>query len=323
MGPRRLLPTPPSRPLPMPRRVSPRVRPALRVSPRAPCRARLRRCRARPPLSSSSLTGNASAARSPLPDAVTPAPSTRALRRMWGPRFSPARSSAASLRPLPPRSRALGATKAGRPSRLHGWPPRTGSTRSRTRARTRTNRWAEIYSWPEPAYVNVGTGSSCATATFASCPYPGIPKPTTLTLTAGTALILVADFTGGCDTMVDPGCAFTAETYNIRITHCTPACAGLVCGDDGCGGSCGTCPSPETCTAAGACECAPACDAVECGSDGCGGSCGACTSGSICTEGQCVCAPSCGTAVCGDDGCGGSCGPCALDTNLLGRNLRL
>ncbi len=176
----------------------------------------------------------------------------------------------------------------------------------------------QIYSWPEPAYVNVGTGSSCATATFASCPYPGIPKPTTLTLTAGTALILVADFTGGCDTMVDPGCAFTAETYNIRITHCTPACAGLVCGDDGCGGSCGTCPSPETCTAAGACECAPACDAVECGSDGCGGSCGACTSGSICTEGQCVCAPSCGTAVCGDDGCGGSCGPCALDTICSG-----
>jgi len=176
----------------------------------------------------------------------------------------------------------------------------------------------EVLSWPESAYVNIGTGSTCSSATFVSCPFPGIPRATTLTLTAGTSLIVVANFTGGCDTAVDPGCAFTAETYRIDITQCTPKCTGLACGNDGCGGSCGTCTTGQTCTAAGACECVPSCGGAECGSDGCGGSCGVCGSESVCTEGQCVCVPSCGTAVCGDNGCGGTCGTCALDTSCSG-----
>jgi hypothetical protein len=33
---------------------------------------------------------------------------------------------------------------------------------------------------------------------------------------------------------------------------CTPACAGLACGDDGCGGSCGSCPADQLCQG-GAC----------------------------------------------------------------------
>ncbi|MBU1974496.1 MAG: hypothetical protein KKH52_03820 [Nanoarchaeota archaeon] len=36
------------------------------------------------------------------------------------------------------------------------------------------------------------------------------------------------------------------------IGVCTPSCTGKVCGDDGCGGSCGTCPADYTCSA-GAC----------------------------------------------------------------------
>jgi len=36
-------------------------------------------------------------------------------------------------------------------------------------------------------------------------------------------------------------------------TSCRPACSGKQCGSDGCGGTCGTCESSETCTA-GACE---------------------------------------------------------------------
>jgi len=51
----------------------------------------------------------------------------------------------------------------------------------------------------------------------------------------------------------------TGETYFIRVTAwdttpytmdlnvCTPDCAGKVCGDDGCGGSCGTCAAEESC----------------------------------------------------------------------------
>jgi hypothetical protein len=42
-------------------------------------------------------------------------------------------------------------------------------------------------------------------------------------------------------------------------TPCIPACEGLDCGDDGCGGTCGSCPPGQACTAAGSCE------AHECG----------------------------------------------------------
>jgi hypothetical protein len=35
---------------------------------------------------------------------------------------------------------------------------------------------------------------------------------------------------------------------------CAPNCAGLACGDDGCGGSCGTCPTGEACVVGGTCQ---------------------------------------------------------------------
>jgi hypothetical protein len=46
---------------------------------------------------------------------------------------------------------------------------------------------------------------------------------------------------------------------------CTASCAGRVCGSDGCGGSCGTCPAGQTCTAAGQCQSGSTCtpDAAE------------------------------------------------------------
>ena len=35
---------------------------------------------------------------------------------------------------------------------------------------------------------------------------------------------------------------------NIQVPHgCTPQCDGMTCGDDGCGGTCGTCAEGETC----------------------------------------------------------------------------
>ena len=60
---------------------------------------------------------------------------------------------------------------------------------------------------------------------------------------------------------------------------CTPACVGKSCGDDGCGGSCGTCPDGDTCNAMGACE-GPSCVV---NSD--------CVAGEVCQEGQCMAAP--------------------------------
>jgi hypothetical protein len=74
---------------------------------------------------------------------------------------------------------------------------------------------------------------------------------------------------------------------------CNPACSGKQCGDDGCGGSCGSCSSGTSCSASGTCvaptpSCTPACSGKQCGDDGCGGSCGSCSSGYSC-DGNGVC----------------------------------
>lgn len=63
----------------------------------------------------------------------------------------------------------------------------------------------------------------------------------------------------------------------------TPLCAGRSCGDDGCGGSCGTCAEGLTCTAGACVACTPSCEGKSCGDDGCGGSCGACRDGGAST----------------------------------------
>ncbi len=89
---------------------------------------------------------------------------------------------------------------------------------------------------------------------------------------------------------------------------CVPDCAGPAgpkeCGDDGCGGSCGTCTNtcdpcgvmggpyedPELCMPDGICAqvCCPlCCDDLACGDDGCGGACGMCAEGEVCVQNQC------------------------------------
>jgi hypothetical protein len=117
-----------------------------------------------------------------------------------------------------------------------------------------------------------------------------------------------------CDDLEDGICAGGCAS-DPDCESCTPDCSGRACGDNGCGGSCGTCALSEECTAAGACEavCVPQCDGRACGDDGCGGSCGGCGTGRRCTEsGACeeICVPSCGGRECGDNGCGGLCGTC-------------
>ena len=49
-----------------------------------------------------------------------------------------------------------------------------------------------------------------------------------------------------------------------------PNCVNKQCGDDGCGGSCGTCGGAESCVN-NQCVCQPNCDGKQCGGDGCGG----------------------------------------------------
>jgi len=72
---------------------------------------------------------------------------------------------------------------------------------------------------------------------------------------------------------------------------CTPDCYGKQCGDDGCGGSCGSCGYTETCSygvCIGGSSCTPDCYGLQCGDDGCGGSCGSCSYSETCSYGSCV-----------------------------------
>jgi len=134
---------------------------------------------------------------------------------------------------------------------------------------------------------------------------------------------------GGDDTTdgnsCSPACSSneTCKDGKCVPNTCTPDCSGKTCGDNGCGGSCGTCNTGETCNAAGTCEtetCTPktcADLAKECGTfnDGCGTNleCGTCDTGKYCNAGTCevgTCTPDCSGKNCGDDGCSGSCGTC-------------
>jgi hypothetical protein len=106
---------------------------------------------------------------------------------------------------------------------------------------------------------------------------------------------------------------YQPDNAGALTVGCVPACGGRVCGDDGCGGSCGACGDDERC-ADGVCvsDCTPACGGRECGDDGCGGLCGTCGPDEACAAGVCVgCTPDCDGRECGDDGCDGTCGPCA------------
>ncbi len=98
---------------------------------------------------------------------------------------------------------------------------------------------------------------------------------------------------------------------------CQPSCIGRVCGDDGCGGTCGTCTDGKACQA-GQCVCVgndhkACCGAAVCWIDSCGATgdtVADCTFG--CKDGACqACVPQCQGKLCGADGCGGECGVCA------------
>ena len=91
-------------------------------------------------------------------------------------------------------------------------------------------------------------------------------------------------------------------TSGACAPDCTPSCGDAVCGDDGCGGSCGTCDGSETCES-GECRCdGVACvQGATCCTDTCkdltsdGDNCGAC--GTACTDGQ-RCASSTCVGIC-------------------------
>jgi hypothetical protein len=99
---------------------------------------------------------------------------------------------------------------------------------------------------------------------------------------------------------------------------CRASCEDSECGDDGCGGICGTCPDDRPYCMDGQCvtkeDCEGDCSGKQCGDDGCGSSCGSCGLLETCVDGECVCRPDCDDRECGPDGCGDTCGECDGDT---------
>jgi sugar lactone lactonase YvrE len=124
----------------------------------------------------------------------------------------------------------------------------------------------------------------------------------------------------------DDGCGGSCGTCSANsfceegfCEICELDCTGKDCGPDGCGGSCGTCDIGDECDASLCVPCEPKCEGKQCGDDGCGGVCGNCEEGMGCDgEQQCVpCVPDCTGKLCGDNGCGGSCGDCGVDCNTI------
>ena len=100
--------------------------------------------------------------------------------------------------------------------------------------------------------------------------------------------------------------------YNGNICDHAGKCQGKDCGDDNCGGTCGSCESSYICDAQGKCEYQAKCGNGNCDTDencdSCPQDC-ACKNGQVCFHRQC-CTPQCTGRECGDDNCGGLCGKC-------------
>ena len=126
--------------------------------------------------------------------------------------------------------------------------------------------------------------------------------------------------TGGSDVTQDTASPVDAEDAAAEVeVVCVPECDGKDCGDDGCGGLCGTCEDGQYCD--------HRCQWLVClpgGDPWCeGNKQWACDDngwhdyvvedcslvGQVCHDGEC-CPPDCEGKECGDDGCGGWCGWC-------------
>ena len=88
---------------------------------------------------------------------------------------------------------------------------------------------------------------------------------------------------------------FDCDTFNLDngdCGPCVPNCTQKTCGDDGCGGSCGTCSAGSYCDVASFACVVCSCGTAVCGTDPCGTPCGGCQAGFGCDGGACVaCSP--------------------------------
>jgi hypothetical protein len=99
------------------------------------------------------------------------------------------------------------------------------------------------------------------------------------------------------------------QTPSPPSATCTPHCRRKQCGNDGCGGSCGSCAAGQVCVSGTCCTPEPVTDtcAVDCGFTGCPRRCGSVTTTGACGTVACTC-PS-GEECLGNNSCAQTCEP--------------
>jgi len=172
--------------------------------------------------------------------------------------------------------------------------------------------------WVASGYCSAYTPSNCVAQqgcyvvkNYGTCVSSCVPETNTAFCTRlgkNCGSVTANDNCGDSRTVASCGTCTLPETCSAsNVCSCTPNCAGLECGDDGCGGSCG--PATATCTSTfgictvqgtktciggvyGGCVATNPittnCAGLECGNDLCGGLCGTCTSLETCSSGQCI-----------------------------------
>lgn len=98
------------------------------------------------------------------------------------------------------------------------------------------------------------------------------------------------DGCGGTCTWCPPTCGGSTCEFGYCVALCDCNCDNRECGYGGCEGGpteCGTCPEGVTCCDNGRCG-VPDCAGKDCGDDGCGGSCGTCGEGQACYGTACL-----------------------------------
>ncbi|MFH1529871.1 MAG: hypothetical protein ABIK09_03945, partial [Pseudomonadota bacterium] len=103
---------------------------------------------------------------------------------------------------------------------------------------------------------------------------------------------------------IDPECCEGGECHFVGAASCPDGHTCVLSPDWGVDDQCLPCDA-----------CTPDCAGRECGNDSCGGVCGTCDEWLFCQDGMCVNGdpPQCQGKMCGPDGMGGSCGSCLED----------
>ena len=166
------------------------------------------------------------------------------------------------------------------------------------------------------AGIDAASGPDAASGDDLGEPPDAAPEPPDVAPVDVTGLdTAVLDVTGLDESEPDPLDAATddaspkdaaADADAAGPDVCTPSCGDHECDDDGCGGSCGTCPTSAPTCIDGYCvgQCTPLCDGNECGDDGCEGTCGECAKGNFCGAGVCKPGTECASLAACSGGCG-------------------